>query len=279
MRVAVFADVHGNLSALEAVLADIDRQGPFDLIVFAGDLCLYGPRPEACVQLIRSRSEIACLYGETDQWIDGPPLLSKNIEREERERRQKIHDLVDWTRERPPEQDRAWLRELPFQRRFSPTVQPRDDLLMVHANPKDVRRVILPPVEQQKEFYGTVRQCDTDLDPLLADLVAEVLVFGHLHVPFVRDWRRFKLVNAGPVGMPADGDGRARHVVFDWDQQQEDWQITHRAVEYDIAPEVEAFRRTRPPGWQEAVESLKAQGFLNQPLVHLKTGVGQQLVV
>ena len=64
MRVAVFSDVHGNLTALEAVLADIAAQA-VDQIYFAGDLCLIGPRPAACLERVRS-ANIAAVYGNTN---------------------------------------------------------------------------------------------------------------------------------------------------------------------------------------------------------------------
>ena len=110
MRIAVFSDVHGNLSGLDAVLADIDAQeAGFDEIVFAGDLCVFGPRPDACVALLREReAEIASIYGNTDKWISGLPLLAEDADAEERCAGAGIN-VVDWTREVLPPMDRAWL--------------------------------------------------------------------------------------------------------------------------------------------------------------------------
>jgi predicted phosphodiesterase len=77
MRVAIFSDVHGNLTALEAVLADIKQQAP-DLIFFAGDLCLSGARPSACLQRLRQEN-ISPIYGNTDEEISKRPLLSDEV--------------------------------------------------------------------------------------------------------------------------------------------------------------------------------------------------------
>lgn len=262
MRIAIFSDVHGNLTALEAVLQEIDGQEGLDEIVFAGDLCFAGPRPEACLEAIRRRDdEISCVYGNTDRWIDGPPLLSDDIEEEERRRRQQIHGIASWTRELLPASSRAWLRELPFQRRISPTVNPGDDLLIVHANPQDVDRVIFPPEERQKELYGPVRQTDDDLYPLLEGLAVGVVAFGHLHVPFVRRWNHLTLVNVSSVSMPGDGDSRAKYALLHWD---DGWQMAHRYVPYDVEAEIEAFRRQKPPNWQESVQALEAEGMIPQ---------------
>ena len=262
MRIAIFSDVHGNLAALEAVLREIDQQEDLDEIVFAGDLCLAGPRPQECLDLIRGRDdEISCVYGNTDRWIDGPPLLSEDIEEEERQRRRQIDDMASWTREQLPATDRAWLRELPFQRRISPTVNPQDDLLIVHANPQDVDQLIFPPEKRQKELYDRVRQTDDDLYPLLEGLLAGVVAFGHLHIPFVRDWNELTLVNVSSVSMPGDGDKRAKYALLQWDDS---WQIEHHHVAYDVEPEIEAFRQQKPPNWEKSVESLEAEGMIPQ---------------
>lgn len=262
MRVAIFSDVHGNLTALEAVLKDIDEQGQFDSIFFAGDLCYLGSRPAECVALLKSREDIACIYGNTDEWIEGLPLLSDDIEEEARERIRYIHDLTSWTVEKLPPMDRAWLRELPFLRRISPTVNPRDDLLIVHANPKDVNQIIFPSVKRQKEIWGEIRQSDDDLRDLVGHLVLHTLAFGHLHIPSIRHWNDIQLVNVSSVSAAGDGDRRAKYAILEWDG--EDWNASHRYVDWDVNEEIEAYRRERPPNWEEAVESLEREGMLLQ---------------
>lgn len=257
MRIAVFSDVHGNLSGLDAVLADIDAQeAGFDEIVFAGDLCVFGPRPDACVALLREReAEIASIYGNTDKWISGLPLLAEDADAEERLRWERVSNVVDWTREVLPPMDRAWLDELPFHRRISPTVNPRDDLFIVHANPKNVDDVIYPDTALQKELFGEVRQKDDALDAMIGDLVFSVLAFGHLHVPSVRRWRGVRLVNVASVSRPGDGDWRAKYAIFTWDGTS--WAVEHRYVEYDLEAEAAAYEERRPPGWEKEVESLR----------------------
>lgn len=261
MRVAIFSDVHGNLTALDAVLQDIDEQ-EVDHIVFAGDLCLFGPRPQACLERLRNREEIATIYGNTDEWIEGPPLLSDDIKEEERQRRQRIHDLASWTREKLSEMERAWLRELPFHRRISPTVNPTDDLFIVHANPVDVNQLIFPPEDVQESMYGKVRQSDGALGPLLEDVACGVLAFGHLHVPFVRPWNDLVLANISSVSMPGDGDPRAKYGILTWDGYA--WNVEHRRVDYEVQSEIEAYRSAQPPGWKQSLEALQTDGMIQQ---------------
>ncbi len=261
MRVAIFSDVHGNLAALEAVLGDIATHG-VDEIIFAGDLCLLGPRPEECVDLLRDRSDIAPLYGNTDEQIDDAALLSRNVVEEEKERWQHIHNVVDWTRETLSEMNRAWLGNMPFHRRISPTVQPHDDLFVVHANPQDVHQPIFPPLDLQRELYGEVRQDDGALGALLDGLAVGVLAFGHLHIPSIRHWKDLMLVNVSAVSISGDGDPRAKYAILEWDGAQ--WRAAHHYVEYDVQAEIDAYRRNRPPGWEKAVRALESEGMIRQ---------------
>lgn len=261
MRIAIFSDVHGNLTALQAVLQEIDEQ-PVDEIVFAGDLCAYGPRPQSCLALLQGREDIAAVYGNTDEWIDGPPLLSDDLEEERRERLRRIHDVVSWTRETLTAMQRAWLRELPFHRRISPTVNPHNDLLIVHANPLDVNQIIFPPEDEQKNRYGKVRQTDGDLAPMLQETVAGVLAFGHLHIPFIRSWGDTTLVNISSVSIPGDGDPRAKYAILEWAGNQ--WRVEHHRVSWDVTSEIEAYRQAQPPQWEETVAQLEQDGMVQQ---------------
>lgn len=257
MQIAVFSDVHGNLAGLEAVLADIAAwEEGFDEVVFAGDLCVFGPRPDACVALLRDReAEIAPIYGNTDKWISGLPLLAQDADAEARLRWERVSNIVDWTREMLPPMDRAWLDSLPFHRRISPTVNPRHDLFIVHANPDNVDDVIYPDTKLQEQLFGEVRQEDDALEGIIGDLVFSVLAFGHLHVPSVRRWHDVRLVNVASVSRPGDGDWRAKYAIFTWDGDR--WAVEHRYVEYDREAEAAAYEERQPPGWETEVESLR----------------------
>lgn len=256
MRVAIFSDVHGNLTALEAVLADINAQEGIDLIVFAGDLCVFGPRPDACVARIRRHQpEIAAIYGNTDAWVSGRSLLSQDVVGEQRLRWQRVENVVDWTREILSHVDRAWLAGLPLHRRISPTVNPRDDLFIVHANPHNVDDIIYPDSSRQQELFGEVRQTDSDLERLLGELDAGVLAFGHLHVPSIRTRGDVQLVNVASVSRPGDGDSRAKYAIFTWDGSS--WDAEHRYVEYDLDAEIAAYEERKPPDWEEEIARLR----------------------
>lgn len=246
MRLAIFSDVHGNLSALEAVLADIDRQGA-DHIVFAGDLCLMGPRPAACLRLVRER-HITAVYGNTDEWLTGrrppPPVMA---------------EIAPWTRGELSKNDLAWLDALPIALRFQMTPDPAGALLVTHANPVDVNQIIYPSEAKQVERYGEVRQPDAALGPLLTGQTLAAVAFGHLHVPNDRRWGAIDLINISSVSMPGDSDGRAKYALIEWDESR--WTWTRHYVEYNGKAEVEAFRERRPPGWEAFVSELEANGY------------------
>lgn len=249
MHIAVFSDVHGNLTALEAVLEDIAGR-TVDEIVFAGDLCMMGPRPEETLRRVQG-SDIVCIYGNTDDWV---------LDRQEPPDRLNI--LAKWTLAQLSEPERRWLDGLPFSKRYSPTGLADDDLLVVHANPLDVNRVIFPSEEEQLARYGRVRQADEELGGLLATTDAAAVAFGHLHVPSERKWKQLDLFNISSVSMPGDGNPRAKYGIFSWNGVT--WSFERCEVEYDLDPELVAYRQKRPPGWEDIVLTMESEGCLPQ---------------
>jgi 3',5'-cyclic AMP phosphodiesterase CpdA len=133
MRVAILADIHGNLPACEAVLQDIARTGA-DVVVAAGDLALRGAHPRETVELLADRCQ-SLLMGNTDCYIAGNYLGGAYREREHWKR-----DLLSWTRDQlGPEWTRK-LGELPFSIRFSP--RRGHDLYVCHANPRNLEESV-----------------------------------------------------------------------------------------------------------------------------------------
>lgn len=259
MKVAIFSDVHGNLTAFEAVLADIKRQEP-DLIFFAGDLCVFGARPKACLDLLRDE-KISAVYGNTDGWIDNKPVLSEDMLPEQKKRIEAVHNIVDWTVADLDEMDRAYLFELPFHRRVSPSVNPHDDLFIVHANPRDVDFPIHPNESVQQKIYGEIKQPDDDPDlrHFMSDLDTGVMAFGHIHIPNIREWHgrhgRITLANISSVSLPLDGDSRAKYGLLTWNEG-DGWSISHQYVDYDIEKERQIIAQIQMPDWESLRDRL-----------------------
>jgi predicted phosphodiesterase len=264
MRIAVFSDVHGNLTALQAVLNHIDKQKDIDHIVFAGDLCLFGPRPQACLDLIRNRN-LTSIIGNTDEWILQAPPISEQATLEERKQRELLRARCKWTYQSLDLSAGDWLDDLrnSFELRYVPDPAKNEDLLIVHANPVDLYQLVFPSEEKQLMLYGSIRQPDSALEPLFLDVEASVVALGHLHVPGERKWGRIKLVNISSVSMPGDRDGRAKYVVFTW-HPETGWTSERFYIDYPIEDEIHSFYDQQPPGWEKQIEQLRTLGYYPQ---------------
>ena len=95
MRLAIFSDIHGNLTALEAVLVHIRNQDAVERIFCAGDICLFGPRPRECLELIHKQN-IPSVVGNTDEWIRNPPPPSAEMDADQKQKRQNLQDWCTW---------------------------------------------------------------------------------------------------------------------------------------------------------------------------------------
>jgi hypothetical protein len=150
-----------------------------------------------------------------------------------------------------------WLERLPFARSFSTTGRPEDDLLIVHANPKDIELMIYPDPAGQIALWGEVRQPDDD-PALLAALDGapeRTIAFGHFHLTHFRMVAGIKLVDVAPASMPAiDHDPRARYTVFTWERDQ--WRIERRWVEYDWRQETAALEASAIPYKEDFIQSF-----------------------
>jgi predicted phosphodiesterase len=215
LRVGVFSDVHGNFPALKAVLQDIDFHGMFDELIAAGDHCLNGPDPAACLDLVRDCCS-SLLMGNTDRDIVDSGASDPDLGDKKRA-------SIQWTRDQLTDDRIRLLQGLPFDRRIH--APDGSTMLIVHANPFDLDRHIFPDMPED------------DLAELIGETDAEMLVFGHLHIPFVRRFRNVDLVNIAACGLPRDGDRRAVWGEFTW-SRADGWRSTVHRVEYDYGDTV-----------------------------------------
>jgi putative phosphoesterase len=200
MRIAVLSDVHGNLRALEAVVGDLRRQAP-DLVVHAGDLALNGPRPAEVVDRIRELGWPGA-RGNADELLWAGLVPVPPAEREFADAlRQATLGLLGPDRMR-------WLRRLPRLWRH-------EELAVLHASPTTLEEA--PPVEAT----------DRQLLDTYGGLDARLVVYGHLHRPFVRRIGALTVANTGSVGWPVDGDWRPSYLLID------DGEVSVRPLELD----------------------------------------------
>jgi predicted phosphodiesterase len=220
----VLSDVHGNLPALTAVLADVD-DAKVDSVWCLGDLVGYGANPDECVELASERCEV-CLAGNHDLGVldqidiaDFSPHAA---------------DAARWTRKNASRETLEFLGSLEPSHAGKPVG-------LYHASPRD-------PVW---EYVLSTSQADACLD----DMEARVGAIGHTHVAlrFTRSEGHVEgeavaggttmdlsagkwLVNPGSVGQPRDGDPRAAWMLLD----TEDWSAEWRRVEYPVHLAAEA---------------------------------------
>jgi len=210
LRIAVVSDVHGNLTALEAVVADLKTQAP-DLVLQGGDLALIGPRPAEAVELVRQMGWPSVM-GNTDEIVFDAANRGLELAKAPQLRpwlKTLFDDLAPWARERLSQDQIAWLRRLPRQRKL-------EELALVHASPDDLWRSPMPDTP------------DGELEGVYGVLSARLVVYGHIHRPYVRRLQRLIVANAGSVGLPYDGDPRASYLFVDGST------VTTRRVEYDL---------------------------------------------
>jgi diadenosine tetraphosphatase ApaH/serine/threonine PP2A family protein phosphatase len=222
VRYAIISDVHANLPALRAVLADAARVA--DAVVCLGDVVGYGAEPEACIDLVAERA-VAVVAGNHEHAVTGRlPLDWFNPW---------ARAAAEWTRGRLDADRRAWLDGLPLVREL-------DDATLVHASP-----------DEPDEWDYLVSAADGHA--AFGAFATRLCFVGHSHRPaawslgsagpeydprpreVVLDAGRRYLVNVGSVGQPRDRDARAAYAV--WDAAA--GCVTLRRVPYDV----EAARR------------------------------------
>jgi predicted phosphodiesterase len=242
MRIAILSDIHGNLEALNAVIADMARQSPCDQVIVAGDLAWSGPWPAEVVDRVRGMGA-AIIQGNTDAFFGRSPGETPPGKQGERFAAQ-----LAWMQAQLGPERVAFLAGLPFSHRISPASD--HDLLVVHANPTDLDQAIYPNLP------------DAELDELLlgqGEPDWEVLAFGHVHVPFTRRWRERLLADVGSVGLPMDGDPRATYAVFTWDRRE--WCVEHRRVHYPVSAVAHQMRQSGMPRGKHFAERLMTAGY------------------
>ena len=203
LRLAILSDIHGNLPALEAVMADVKGQSP-DQIWCGGDIAWGGPWASECIAQVRD-SGWTTVKGNTDVWITGDPqTIQDKKQRTEAEELAAAHEISD--------EDGQWLLNLPLGHNGPGSV------LLVHGTP-------------QSPFEGPEPDAPSG-EFEIYEGKASLVVYGHVHIAFARRLSEGTLVaNTGAVGLPKDGP-KASYLLVD--QKGPDLLLRHRRVSFDI---------------------------------------------
>jgi putative phosphoesterase len=233
-RVAALYDIHGNLPALEAVLAAVDAAG-VDAVVVGGDV-VPGPMPrETLDRLLDLGAHVHFVRGNTDRLtvdaFDGRPLPARLPP--------PVPEQVAWCAAQLDRAHRDALAALPLT--VSLRVRGLGDVLFCHASPRD-----------DDEIF-TVRTPPERVRPMLAGVTERVVVCGHSHMQFDRTVDETRIVNAGSVGMPFGRPGAYWLLL--------ESEITPVRTEYDLHAAAERVRHTAYP----QAEDFAARSILAPP--------------
>lgn len=233
MRVAILADIHGNLPACEAVFEDIARTSP-DFIVAAGDIALRGAHPAEVVDLVFDKCN-SVLMGNTDCYIGGNYLGGAYREPDHWK-----SDLLAWTRDQLGSERVKKLAGLDFSVRCTP--RKGQDLFVCHANPKNLEDSLDPTLDE------------ATLKRYLHNLDAAAVAFGHLHFPYRRRVGRVLIADVASAGIPRDGDLRPAWGLFTFTPKG--WRVQIRRVRYPVRKATQALTARRVPGGPLLIHKL-----------------------
>jgi len=224
MQLGVVSDIHSNLVALEAVLADVPAA--VDRLVCAGDVVGYNPWPAECVDELRERG-VPTVMGNHDRMVvtgrnfRGNGMAQAGVEHAGEE----LNDV-----------QRTWVENLPRERRLAD-----GRVKVVHDHPEVTDKYTYPE-EFGPHLLG--RSEDGPAGEQAAE-PEDVLILGHTHVQHHEVYDEGVVLNPGSVGQPRDRDPRAAYAVVDLD----DLTVTEHRVEYDVEAVQEAVREAGlPPG-------------------------------
>ena len=198
MMLGILYDIHGNLVALEAVLAEADEV-EIDRWLLGGDYSTPSPWPQETLDRLRALPNATWIRGNGERWLRDPPLDRPEVVATYEELGPGVPDDVV-----------EWLYDLPAQAEL-------DGVLYVHGS----------PLSDDESFSAEPQEGE---ERLLAGVRDRTIVFGHSHLQFRRPGPDgTKLVNPGSVGMPLDGDARAA-----WAVRADDGEIAFRRTNYDV---------------------------------------------
>ena len=217
-RIALIADIHGNMIALDAVLADIATFN-VDRIAVAGDVVNWGPHngevierivSEGCA-VIRGNQEFYVLDQDTRR---APPAWN-------------TYTVARWTRQQLGSQwlnvIATWPDSLTLRFPDAPNVR------VVHGSPNSHFEAIFPSMS------------DTEIGDILAGVDEETVVAAHTHLPLDRQAGKWHVLNPGSVGMPLNGVMESTYLILDGDWSG--WRGTLRRVPFDVTPILRDFER------------------------------------
>lgn len=187
MRIAIISDIHGNLEALKATLKDIQKRN-VNKIICLGDTIAKGVHPKECIQLVKKNCEIV-LQGNTDIYFAMEHKDINNLPEQEQKR-------IKWNQSLITKNDRKYLLSLPFCYEF---YMSGSLVRLFHATPEANNKAILnlDNIETKYNmFLPSEKTC--------TQKIADVVIYGHIHHPYLDKIYNKTIINVGSVGNSFD---------------------------------------------------------------------------
>lgn len=201
MRIAVISDIHSNIYALETVLGDIETKN-VDLVVCTGDLVGYGTRPNEVIETLK-KNKILTIMGNYDDAIGNLKIVC-GCDYPDPKDAEKAGLSMHFTGQTTKVENKEYLRNLPKELIFN---FDNKTIRFVHGSTRLINEYLK---ENSKEA-----------DEVMSELVEDILVCGHTHIPYAKYYGEKLLINAGSVGKPKTGSPDANYVIIDIKNENE----------------------------------------------------------
>jgi predicted phosphodiesterase len=244
MRLAVLSDIHGNLLALDAVLADI-QAAEVDLTWCLGDVAAFGPRPSECIQRLKSLAEVnegkkfKVIGGNTDRYLVTGARPIWQPAKDDAAFKQMITELetfnagLNWGLEKLSFEDYEFLAKM-VGHELSKGIDGYGYIIGYHAIPGDDEARLTPEIPKE------------EARDMLLDREGRLGIGGHLHKQFELDLDSWHVVNVGSVGMSLDNPGFAQWGLFTFENGE--LTVDLRRVPYDVEALIADFYARGYPG-------------------------------
>jgi predicted phosphodiesterase len=248
MKLAVLSDIHGNLIALEATLADLESVGEVDKIWILGDLAAFGSRPVECIRRVQAlkdehgKDKVDIIGGNTDRYMVTGERLAHPAAKDEETFKQLVSNfsqrdlILNWNREHLAWEDYEFLTKI-LHKELALHAEGYGHVIGYHAIPGD------------DEAMLTAETSDEEALDALLDREGRLGIGGHIHKQMNRDLGRWRVVNVGSIGMSFDMPGKAQWGLFTFEDGSVSVEL--RAVSYDVDAVIDEMQAVGhpAPGW------------------------------
>ena len=185
-RIAIISDIHGNLEALKSVLDDIKERN-INRIFCLGDIIAKGTHQQECVDLVKEKCEVI-IKGNCDEYFTSDIDLSTKTPSE--------INRITWNKNKLNDETKKYLNNLPYCYEFYMSGRL---VRLVHAHPEKIDKFAgnIDKIDRLYELF--LPSCNT-----ISNEKADVLIYGHIHTPYVQKIYNRMIINTGSVGNAID---------------------------------------------------------------------------